>query len=102
MDEKILVTVHIIVYSNLYSFIPWFLDYDVWMVWNKSFVQEAYGRWGTWWVLLKEKEVLKPMLAKALLKWFLCCTGMIVLYSLFGNVGILFAVGLGMVITKYM
>ena len=42
------------------------------------------------------------ILAKALLKWFLCCTGLIVLYCLFGNIGILFAVGLGLVITKYM
>lgn len=39
---------------------------------------------------------------KALLKWAICCIGLIVLYLIFGDIGILFAVGLAYVVIAYM
>lgn len=38
---------------------------------------------------------------KALAKWGICCGGLIALYLIFGDIGILFAVGLAYVVCKY-
>ena len=39
---------------------------------------------------------------KALLKWAICCAALIGLYLVFGDIGILFAVGLDYVVIAYM
>lgn len=39
--------------------------------------------------------------AKALTKWFLSCLSLIIFYAIFGDVGILFGVGLSYVIIYY-
>ncbi len=40
--------------------------------------------------------------AKGLLKWFLCCASLCILYCIFGEVGILFAVGFSYVVIAYL
>ena len=37
-------------------------------------------------------------LAKGLIKWFISCTSIVAFYCLMGNIGILFAVGLSIVL----
>ena len=38
---------------------------------------------------------------KALIKWAISCIALIVLYYIFGDIGILFAVGLTFILFKY-
>lgn len=38
---------------------------------------------------------------KALIKWALCCGSLVVLYLVFGNIGILFAIAFSFIVVKF-
>ena len=45
---------------------------------------------------------MNPKFRKALIKWGLSCLGLILTFEIFGNIGILFGVGLCYVIISYL
>ena len=45
---------------------------------------------------------MSKQLKKGLRKWFICCAALIILFLIFGDIGILFAVGFDYVILLYM
>ncbi len=48
-----------------------------------------------------EGEEKERSMGRALIKWGICCLALIILFLIFGDIGILFAVGIFFILFKY-